>query len=137
MEEKETDRTAAGMMEGDVVSVPIGITVQQATELLRNAPRQSLHYLYVTDEERRLAGVLGRIRGFIFGTCAECSPGEGSYASLTLEEIFADHIKPLGVPAWQGAMIGHQMPQWTIPEGIEAEMDAAAGTIKLLEPAVR
>ncbi|PYR58277.1 MAG: LD-carboxypeptidase [Acidobacteria bacterium] len=85
----------------------------------------------------KLAGVLGRIRGFIFGTCAECSPGEGSYASLTLEEIFADHIKPLGVPAWQGAMIGHQMPQWTIPEGIEAEMDAAAGTIKLLEPAVR
>ena len=43
----------------------------------------------------KLAGILDRIRGFVFGTCAECGPGEG-FASLTLEEIFADHIKPLG-----------------------------------------
>ncbi|CAN5852961.1 LD-carboxypeptidase [soil metagenome] len=83
----------------------------------------------------KLAGVLDRIRGFVFGTCAECGPGEG-FASLTLEEIFADHIKPLGVPAWFGAMIGHQTPQWTVPVGADAEMDAAAGTIRLLAPAV-
>ncbi len=55
----DTDKTAAGMMEGDVVSIPIGDTVQGAIELLRHAPRQALHYLYVTDAERRLAGVLG------------------------------------------------------------------------------
>ena len=83
----------------------------------------------------KLAGVLDRIRGFVFGTCAECGPGEG-FASLTLEEILADHIKPLGVPAWFGAMIGHQTPQWTVPVGAEAEMDAAAGTLRLLAPAV-
>jgi muramoyltetrapeptide carboxypeptidase len=84
----------------------------------------------------KLAGVLDRIKGFVFGSCAECSPGEG-FASLTLEEIFADHIKPLGIPAWSGAMIGHQMPQWTIPEGIEAEIDATVGSIKLLSSGVR
>jgi muramoyltetrapeptide carboxypeptidase len=84
----------------------------------------------------KLAGVLGRLRGFVFGTCAECGPGEG-FASLTLEEILADHIKPLGIPAWFGAMIGHQMPQWTVPLGIEAEIDATAGTIRLAAPAVR
>jgi muramoyltetrapeptide carboxypeptidase len=83
----------------------------------------------------KLAGVLGKIKGFVFGSCAECSPGEG-YASLTLEEIFADHIKPLGIPAWQGAMIGHQQPQWTLPEGAQVEIDADAGTIKMLEAAV-
>ena len=66
----------------------------------------------------KLAGVLGRIKGFVFGSCSECAPGEG-YASLTLEEIFNDLIKPLGVPAWQGAMIGHQQPQWTLPEGLQ------------------
>ena len=43
----------------------------------------------------------------MFGTCSECGPGSG-YGSLTLEEIFNDHIKPLSVPAWQGAMIGHR-----------------------------
>ena len=84
----------------------------------------------------KLAGVLGRLRGFVFGTCAECGPGEG-FASLSLEEIFADHIKPLGIPAWAGAMIGHQMPQWTVPVGVEAEINASRGTIRTLAPAVR
>ena len=84
----------------------------------------------------KLAGILGRLRGFVFGTCAECGPGEG-FGSLTLEEIFADHIAPLDIPAWFGAMIGHQTPQWTIPVGAEAEIDAGKGTIRLLAPAVR
>jgi len=85
----------------------------------------------------KLAGVLGKIKGFVFGGCAECGPGDGNYGALTLEEIFADHIKPLGVPAWSGAMIGHGQPQWTLPLGVEAEIDATAGTITLLESPVR
>jgi muramoyltetrapeptide carboxypeptidase len=84
----------------------------------------------------KLAGVLEKVHGVVFGTCAECGPGEG-FGSLTLEEILADHVKPLRVPAWFGAMIGHQTPQWTIPVGAEAEIDAAKGTIRLLAPAVR
>jgi muramoyltetrapeptide carboxypeptidase len=84
----------------------------------------------------KLAGVLNRIKGFVFGGCSECDPGEGNYGALTLEEIFNDHIKPLGIPAWQGAMIGHQQPQWTLPEGVEVEIDATAGTIRLMESPV-
>lgn len=82
-----------------------------------------------------LAGVLKGLRGFVFGKCTECEPGEG-YGSLTFEEVLADHIRPLGIPAWRGAMIGHKTPQFTIPEGIEVEIDAGAGTIQMLEPAV-
>ena len=85
--------------------------------------------------QMKLAGILPKIRGFVFGTCAECGPGEG-FGGLTLEEIFADHIRPLGVPAWSGAMIGHQTPQWTLPVGLEVTIDAAAGTIRMPEPAV-
>jgi len=33
-------------------------------------------------------------------------------------------------------MIGHQDLQFTLPIGIEVELDAAAGTIEMLEPAV-
>jgi muramoyltetrapeptide carboxypeptidase len=84
----------------------------------------------------KLAGVLGKIKGFVFGTCAECGPGDGNYGALTLEEIFADHIKPLGVPAWSGAMIGHSQPQWTLPEGVEVEIDADKGALTLLESPV-
>jgi muramoyltetrapeptide carboxypeptidase len=84
----------------------------------------------------KIAGVLGRIKGFVFGGCSECGPGDGNYGALTLEEIFADHIKPLNVPAWQGAMIGHSQPQWTLPVGVEVEIDATAATIRLLEAPV-
>ena len=85
----------------------------------------------------KLAGVLGKIKGFVFGSCSECGPGDNNFGALTLEEIFADHVKPLGIPAWQGAMIGHGHPQWTLPVGAEVEIDAAAGTMTLLEAPVR
>ena len=84
----------------------------------------------------KLAGVLSKIKGFVFGGCSQCGPGDGNFGALTLQEIFADHIKTLGVPAWQGAMIGHGQPQWTLPEGAQVEIDAAAGTIQLLESPV-
>ena len=83
----------------------------------------------------KLAGLLGRIKGFVFGRCTDCKPGEG-YGALTLDEVFADHVKPLGVPAFRGSMIGHIDRQFTVPVGLPAEIDAAAGTIRLLEPAV-
>jgi muramoyltetrapeptide carboxypeptidase len=82
-----------------------------------------------------LAGILGRVAGVVFGDCRDCDPGDG-YGSLTLMEVLADHIGPLGVPAWYGSMIGHIADKFTVPLGIEAEIDAHAGTITLLEPAV-
>jgi muramoyltetrapeptide carboxypeptidase len=82
-----------------------------------------------------LAGILRQVSGVVIGKCTECDPGEG-YGSLTLEEVLDDHLKPLGVPAWQGAMIGHIDRQFTVPIGLTAEIDAGRGTIRLLEPAV-
>lgn len=83
----------------------------------------------------RLAGVLDRLAAFVFGKCTGCDPGEG-YGSLTLTEVLADHVGPLGIPAWYGAMIGHIARKHTVPLGVEAEVDAGRGTIRLLEPAV-
>lgn len=83
----------------------------------------------------KLAGVLGAIAGFVFGRCTDCDPGEG-YGSLNLETVLLDHIAPLGVPAWFNAMIGHIRDQWTVPVGIEAEIDAELGSVRLLTPAV-
>jgi len=77
----------------------------------------------------RLAGILDRISGFIFGNCTECDPGAG-HGSLTLEEVLRDHIEPLGVPAWTGAMIGHIRDQFTLPIGVHARIDADLGEIR-------
>ena len=83
----------------------------------------------------RLAGVLEQLSGFVFGKCTNCGPGEG-YGSLTLEEVFADHIAPLHIPAFSGAMIGHIENKFTMPIGIEADMDADRGTLTMRERAV-
>lgn len=83
----------------------------------------------------KVAGVFDRLAGFIFGQCPGCKP-DADYGSLTLEEVVLDHIKPLGIPAWYGAMIGHVEPVLTLPIGLEVEIDASAGTIRMLEPAV-
>lgn len=83
----------------------------------------------------KLAGILDQVAGFVFGKCTECGPGE-RHGSLTLEQVLDEHIKPLGVPAWQGMMFGHIKEQFTLPEGVEVEIDASAGSIRMLEPAV-
>jgi len=82
-----------------------------------------------------LAGILNRLKGVVIGNCTRCGPGDG-YGSLSLEEVWNDHIKPLNVPAFSGAMIGHIERQFTLPEGVEVEIDAVRGTIRMLEPAV-
>jgi muramoyltetrapeptide carboxypeptidase len=83
----------------------------------------------------KLAGVLAQAKGFIFGSCTDCGPGEG-YGALTLEQVLDDHIKPLGIPSWFGSMIGHIPMKFTMPVGLKAQVDAEKGTIQLLEPAV-
>jgi muramoyltetrapeptide carboxypeptidase len=82
-----------------------------------------------------LAGILGRVRGFVFGQCTRC-PAPEMDASLTLDGVLDDHVRALGIPAWRGAPIGHVERQLTVPIGLPVEMDATTGTIRLLEPAV-
>ena len=84
----------------------------------------------------KLAGILDQVAGFVFGKCTKCDAGSGGYGSLTLEEVLTEHIGSLTVPAYAGAMIGHIADKFTVPIGINAEMNANTGTIQLLESAV-
>ncbi|MEN1971333.1 LD-carboxypeptidase [Luteimonas sp. MJ204] len=81
----------------------------------------------------KLMGALDKVAGIIFGECTDCEPGDG-YGSLTLGQILDDYIRPLGIPAYRGAMIGHIRQQFIVPVGGRVEMDADAGTFRLLEP---
>ncbi len=80
----------------------------------------------------KLMGALDKIAGFIFGACVDCRPN-GGYGWLTIEEIFNDHIKPLNIPAYRGAMIGHIRQQFIVPFGGTVEMDADAGVFRLID----
>jgi muramoyltetrapeptide carboxypeptidase len=84
----------------------------------------------------KLCGVLDQLRGFVFGKCTHCGVGDGSYGSLTLEDIWEDHIKPQKKPAFTGAMIGHISHKFTLPIGMQAQIHADLGTIQFLESGV-
>ncbi|MFD2555663.1 S66 peptidase family protein [Sphingobacterium tabacisoli] len=78
------------------------------------------------------AGILSQIKGFIFGKCTNCGPS-GGYGALTVEQMLTDYIKPLGIPAYSGAMIGHISDQFLMPVGVRVRMDASIGKIEYLE----
>lgn len=85
--------------------------------------------------QMKLAGILDRVKGVVWGTCSKCDPGEG-FGSLTIPDVLNDHVKSLGVPAYYGAMFGHVRRQFTLPVGVQVELDADAGTLTMLESAV-
>lgn len=83
----------------------------------------------------KLAGVLQKLSGFIFGKCTKCEAEEPD-KSLTLQQVLDEHIRPLKIPAFFGSSFGHVRDKFTLPVGVEAEINAADGTIRLLEAAV-
>jgi muramoyltetrapeptide carboxypeptidase len=97
-------------------------------------------YIYRVDRmlsTLKLAGALDRVAGVVLGGFTNCGPGDGNYGALTLDEVFDDYfVKPLKVPVYSGALFGHIRRKFTLPVGLEVEMDADAGTIRYLQPAV-
>lgn len=83
----------------------------------------------------KLCGALDGLAGVVLGNFTNCTPGDG-FGTLTLDEVFEDYFLPLNVPVYRGAMIGHIKRKFTVPIGLPAEIDADAGTLTLLEPAV-
>ncbi len=84
----------------------------------------------------RNAGVFDRLAGVVLGAFTNCGPGDDNFGTLTLDEVFDDYFKGLGLPVYRGAMIGHIKRKFTVPIGLPVEMDADAGTLRLLSPAV-
>lgn len=82
----------------------------------------------------KISGILYQISGFIFGKCTNCDVGENS---LTINQVFNDHIKPLGIPAFYGAMISHEAQNVTIPFGLRAKMDADKKQFEMLSNGVK
>ena len=84
----------------------------------------------------KLAGILEQLAGLIFASCTDCAKEKEEEPTLTLGQVLSEQIAPLGIPAWYGSMIGHMENKFTVPLGVEVEVDAERGTILMLEPAV-
>ena len=82
----------------------------------------------------RMASALDGVAGIAIGRFSEVpSDGDGG---LGLHEVLSAHLGPLGVPVAYGLPVGHIPEQWTLPIGVRARLDAAAGELEILEPAV-
>ncbi len=81
----------------------------------------------------KLNGILDEITGFIFGQCTNCTAGANS---LSLQQVLEDHIKPLGIPAFYGAMISHEEKNATIPVGLPSRLTADDLSFRITESGV-
>lgn len=96
-------------------------------------------YIYRCDRmltQLALAGVFESAAGIVLGNFTGCGISPDRLGTFSLNDVFEQHLAALGKPAFSGAMIGHIAQKRTIPVGAMAEIDADAGTIALLEPAV-
>ncbi len=81
----------------------------------------------------RLAGVLDRIAGVIIGDFHATKPEE----TPTVHRAIREYLKDLRVPVVLNFPVGHVPLNATLPHGAMAELDADAGTLRILENPVR
>jgi muramoyltetrapeptide carboxypeptidase len=81
----------------------------------------------------KLAGVLDTVAGIAVGGITEAPGADGDRVS---REVLHDRLGGLGIPVAAGFPFGHVDDNWTLPMGIRARLDADAGSLALVEPAV-
>jgi len=81
----------------------------------------------------RLAGVFERVRALALGEFTECEEPEAAYRSA---EVLADLAAETGLPCVAGLPIGHGPVNHPVPLGARVRLDAVAGRLEFLEPAV-
>lgn len=84
----------------------------------------------------RLAGKLQSAAGIVFGSCTDCGPSRSSFEiSLSLSDVLQELLGSLGKPVLAGILFGHTREKAIIPIGVEAELDAGARKLTILEAA--
>jgi len=87
----------------------------------------------------RLSGKLEKVAGVAVGQCINCDPREDKPAfspSLSCQEVLRDRLGNLGVPVLSGLDFGHGRFKATLPQGVQARLDAHRGLLEILEPGV-
>ncbi len=79
------------------------------------------------------SGVLDSTAGIIIG---RCNPIEGE-AEEDLIKVCAERLSKVACPAAYGFPIGHIPEQWTLPQGVTAEVDLGKGELTLVESPFR
>jgi muramoyltetrapeptide carboxypeptidase len=81
------------------------------------------------------AGVFTSTRGILCGQFTDCEPKDTSRPSASVLEILEQHAASLRKPFLANLPFGHISAKITLPFGVKALVDAASGSIRLLENA--
>lgn len=84
----------------------------------------------------RLAGKLEAAAAIIFAECTDCGPSDSSRPSLTLQQVLADVVEPVGKPTVVGLAAGHGPGRLTLPFGATVRVDADNCQVVVEEPGV-
>jgi muramoyltetrapeptide carboxypeptidase len=89
-----------------------------------------------------LTGKLSGLVGVALGKFHDCGPrdykpGGDGLGTWTWQEVCKDRLGKLGIPVVANLVFGHVPDKATLPLGVMAELDGDAGTLTLLEAAVR
>lgn len=82
------------------------------------------------------AGLLRGAAGFVVGALSDAEDMGAAEGYLSVEQSLLDHLGELGKPVWYGFPFGHIDTPLTLPLNCRACLDATAGTLTVLEPAV-
>lgn len=83
----------------------------------------------------RQSADLRSLAGIALGVFEDCNPRDPA-SSQSLIEVLKDRLGDLGIPVIYGLSFGHIRDQFTLPVGVEAELDTAKSTMTFLETAV-
>lgn len=87
-------------------------------------------------QQLSMAGILDKLSGVVFGTCAKCEAEEPD-KSFTLDEVLDFHFKNRNYPVIKGFAIGHIKDKFTLPLGVVAELNADKLSLTLLNDSVK
>ena len=110
---------------------------------LRNTKGKLLFIEDVGEQPYRIDRMLTQLRqsvdlrqlaGIALGIFEDCNPKTTDTQSLI--EVIKDRLGDLGIPVIYGLSFGHIRDQFTLPVGIEAELDTENATMTFLETSV-
>ncbi|MFW6067564.1 MAG: S66 peptidase family protein [Myxococcota bacterium] len=81
----------------------------------------------------RLAGWLDRVAGIVVGSFHDSPPGPDG---VTVEQVLREALSEAPVPVLMGVPAGHADDNLELPLGAPVRIDASAGRLTFLEPAV-
>lgn len=79
----------------------------------------------------RLAGVLERLGGLVFGLFTDCQPPPGR-SSMSVDEVLDDYAHCVDGPVATGLLYGHVRRKATVPVGVRARLTVSGPDARLV-----